>query len=101
MNNCWLLDILMWIIKMIFYCICLCLLFLLIMCIPQQEYHYEYTDLDNVKGIAEECSYEFHSIGAGGQGSPVCELEDGTVKGVKEYKYIYEGTIIPIKDIWR
>ena len=99
MNNCWWLNVLMWIIKMIFYSLCTCLLFLLLMCIPQNEYYYEYTDLDNIKGVAEECSYEFNHGFSGGQGSPVCELEDGTIKSVKEYKYIYVRTYTPIKEI--
>ena len=28
------------------------------------------------------------------------ELEDGTIKQVKEYKYIYDGKYIPIKEIF-
>ena len=57
---------------------------------PNVIYHYEYIDLDNNKGNAKYCSYKFHEGRAGGQGSPVCELEDGTIKQVKEYKYIYD-----------
>ena len=71
----------------------------LILCIPQDEFRFEYTDLDNNKGIAKNCSYKFEHYKSGGQGSPVCELNDETVKQVKEYKYIYEKTVIPIKEI--
>lgn len=77
----------------------LAVLALLLMCMPEEVYHYEYIDLDDVKGIAKECSYKFENSKNGGQGSPVCVLEDGTVKQVKEYKYIYEKTIVPIKEI--
>lgn len=73
---------------------------LLLMCMPKDKYHYEYIGLDNNKGIANECSYKFEGYKKGGQGSPVCVLEDGTVKQVKEYKYIYEKTIIPITEIF-
>ena len=75
--------------------------FLLLMTIPQPKYHYEYIDLDNNKGIAKECSYKFKEGKAGGQGSPVCTLADGTVKQVKEYKYIYEGEYKPIDEIFK
>ena len=54
------------------------------------KFHYEYTDLDNNEGIAVSCSYEFKEYKRGGQGSPVCELEDGTVIMVKKYKYVEE-----------
>lgn len=69
------------------------------MTMPTIKYHYEYVDLDNNKGIAKECSYKFKEGRAGGQGSPVCELEDGTVRQVKEYKYIYDGEYKPIDDL--
>ena len=72
----------------------------LVASIPEDRYHYEYIDLDNNKGIAKECSYKFEGYKKGGQGSPVCTLEDGTVKQVKEYKYIYEETVVPLKEIW-
>lgn len=36
----------------------------------------------------------------GGQGSHVCELEDGTIKQMKEYKYVYDDEYIPIKEIF-
>ena len=61
---------------------------------PQAFYilggYYEYIDLDNDKGKARYCSYKFEHIKAGGQGSPVCELYDGTIIQVKQYKYIKE-----------
>lgn len=69
------------------------------MCFPQEKYHYEYIDLDNNKGIALECSYKFKGYKRGGQGSPICELDDGSIKQVKEYKHIYDGQYIPIKEI--
>ena len=73
-------------------------IFLLISCIPETRYHYEYIDIDNNKGIARECSYKFVGHKSGGQGSPVCELYDGTIKQVKEYKAIYDGTYQPIDE---
>lgn len=76
------------------------ILALIIMCFPQTKYHYEYIDLDNKNDIAKECSYKFEDFARGGQGSPVCELEDGTIKQVKEYKYIFDGEYIPIKEIF-
>lgn len=79
--------------------VALVVIVLILMCFPQEVYHYEYIDLDNIKGVAKECSYKFENSYNGGQGSPVCELSDGTVKQVKEYKYIYEKTIVPIKEI--
>ena len=39
--------------------ICLIILGLIISCFPQTQYHYEYTDLDNNKGVAKNCSYKF------------------------------------------
>ena len=74
---------------------------LIFMCFPQTQYHYEYIDLDDNKSIAKECSYKFEEIYRGGQGSSVCELEDGTIKQVKEYKYIYDGKVVPIKEIFK
>lgn len=56
---------------------------------PTYSYHYEYVDLDNNKGVAVRCSYMSTHYTAG-QGSPVCELQNGTVKLVKEYKLISE-----------
>ena len=79
--------------------ICLIILGLIISCFPQTQYHYEYTDLDNNKGVAKNCSYKFEGYKRGGQGSPVCELDDGTVKQVKEYKYIFDGKYVPIKEM--
>ena len=64
------------------------MLILLMMCVPQEKY----------KGIAEVCSYKFEETRAGGQGSPVCTLYDGTIKQVKEYKKFYDGKIAPIRE---
>lgn len=50
--------------------------------------YYEYIDLDNNIGIAEDCSYKFQNRFSGGQGNPVCVLEDGTVIVVKQYKHV-------------
>ena len=72
---------------------------LICMCFPQNKYHYKYVDLDNNNGVAKECSYKFEKYAKGGQGSQVCELEDGTIKQVKEYKCIFDGTVRPIKEI--
>lgn len=55
---------------------------------------YEYIDLDGNKGTAKECSYEFQGYYSGGQGSPVCVLEDGTVIQVKQYKLIDSKTCL-------
>ena len=81
-------------------CIAFIIFGLLCMCFPQNKYHYEYIDLDNNNGIAKDCSYKFEEYKRGGQGRTVCELEDGTIKQVKEYKYIYDGKYIPIKEIF-
>lgn len=94
----WYVSLLKWI-GLLF--IIMILFFVLILSIPQTERHYEYIDLDNNKGIAKECSYKFYANRAGGQGSPVCELTDGTIKQVKEYRCVYEKSIIPIKEIWK
>lgn len=93
-------DFLKWIGTIILGCIAFVIFVLIYMCFPQNKYHYEYVDLDNNSGVAKECSYEFKDYKRGGQGSPVCELEDGTIKQVKEYKYIYDGKYIPIKEIF-
>lgn len=93
-------DFLKWIGTTILGCIAFVIFALIYMCFPQNKYHYEYVDLDNNSGVAKECSYEFKDYGRGGQGSPVCKLEDGTIKQVKEYKYIYDGKYIPIKEIF-
>lgn len=53
-----------------------------------EKYYYEYIDLDNNKGIAVDCSYKFVQGKAGGQGSPVCILPEGTVIQVKQYTKI-------------
>lgn len=65
---------------------------------PQTIYHYEYIDLDNNKGIAVDCSFSFHEHKAGGQGSPICILPEGTVIQVKQYTKIVESTCVPYKD---
>lgn len=77
------------------------IIIIIALCIPQKKYYYEYVDLDNNVGTAEKCSYQFKEYGKGGQGSPICELADGTVKQVKEYKAIYDKTIIPLKEIFK
>lgn len=97
----WYITILKWLGSIFLAFICLIILGLIIGCFPQTKYHYEYIDLDNNNGIAKNCSYKFENIGRGGQGSPVCELEDGTIKQVKEYKYIYDGKVVPIKEIFK
>lgn len=97
----WYITILKWLGLIFLVFICLIILGLIISCFPQTQYHYEYIDLDNNKGVAKECSYKFEGYKRGGQGSPVCELENGTVKQVKEYKYIYDGKIVPIKEIFK
>ena len=93
-------DFLKWIGTIILGCIAFIIFGLLCMCFPQTKFHYEYLDLDNNNGIAKECSYKFKEYKSGGQGSTVYELEDGTIKQVKEYKYIYDGKYIPIKEIF-
>lgn len=97
----WYIILLKWLGLMFLAFICLIILGLIISCFPQTQYHYEYIDLDNNKGVAKECSYKFEEIHRGGQGSPVCELEDGTIKQVKKYKYIYDGKVVPIKEIFK
>lgn len=101
----WYITILKWLglifLAFILACICVTILGLIISCFPETQYHYEYVDLDNNKGVAKECSYKFEEVFRGGQGSPVCELEDGTIKQAKEYKYIYDGKVIPIKEIFK
>lgn len=93
-------DFLKWIGTIILGCIVFVIFVLIYMCFPQNKYHYEFVDLDNNSGVAKECSYKFDDYKRGGQGSPVCELEDGTIKQVKEYKYVYDGEYIPIKEIF-
>ncbi len=97
----WYITMLKWLGLMFLAFICLIILGLIISCSPQTQYHYEYIDLDNNKDVAKECSYKFEGYKRGGQGSPVCELEDGTIKQVKEYKYIYDGKVVPIKEIFK
>ena len=93
-------DFLKWIGTIILGCIVFVMVVLINMCSPQNKYHYEFIDLDNNSGVAKECSYKFKTYRSGGQGSPVCELEDGTIKQVKEYKYVYDGEYIQIKEIF-
>ena len=93
-------DFLKWVGTIILGCIAFIIFGLICMCFPQTKFHYEYIDLDNNNGIAKECSYKFEEYKSGGQESTVCELEDGTIKQVKEYKYIYDGKYIPIKEIF-
>ena len=50
------------------------------------QMYYTYVDLDNNKGIAYKCKYTNN----GGMGTPICELEDGTIIAVKQYKFIKE-----------
>lgn len=96
----WYITILKWLGTLFLGIVFFIIFGLFCMCFPQAKYHYEFIDLDNDSGIAKECSYRFEDIARGGQGSPVCELEDGTIKQVKEYKYIYDGKYIPIKEIF-
>lgn len=97
----WYISLLKWLGLIFLGIIILLIIGLLFAYIPREKYHYEYIDLDNNKGIAKECSYKFEEIHRGGQGSPVCKLEDGTIKQVKEYKYIYDGKVVPIKEIFK
>lgn len=92
-------ELLKWLGLLILGFIGFIILCLIILCIPQTKYHYEYIDLDNNNGIAKECSYRFNNTFSGGQGSPICELEDETIKQVKEYKYIFDGKEVPIKEL--
>ena len=62
--------------------------FITLWCNTSEKYYYEYIDLDNNKGIAVDCSYKFVQGKAGGQGSPVCILPEGTVIQVKQYTRI-------------
>lgn len=95
----WYVRLLKWIGLLLLNFIIIILFFILVLSIPQTEHQYEYIDLDNNKGIAKECSYKFEGYKSGGQGSPVCELTDGTIKQVKEYRCIYEKSIVPIKEM--
>jgi hypothetical protein len=98
-DNPWWVTFLQWIGVFALGFIVLFIIATIALYIPQAKYHYEYIDLDNNSGIAEECSYKFESGFKGGQGSPVCILEDGTVKQVKEYKPIYDGKYRPIDEM--
>ena len=50
--------------------------------------YYTYTDMDDNTGVAEACQVSDYRPGnhGGGQGAPVCRLEDGTIVMVKSYK---------------
>ncbi len=50
--------------------------------------YYTYTDIDGNTGVAEVCQVSDYRPGnhGGGQGAPVCRLEDGTIVMVKSYK---------------
>lgn len=54
--------------------------------------YYKYVDLDNNEGIAKHCQFSDNSARthSGGQGMPICELDDGTIIAVKQYKFIKE-----------
>ena len=47
--------------------------------------YYEYTDLDNNKGIAKYCTNKSGVRGGYSLGTLYCELENGTTIIVKEY----------------
>ena len=67
--------------------------FLIISCmsaIPIE--YYEYTDLDNNKGIAKYCTNKSAVRGGHSLGTPYCELENGTIIIVKEYLAIAKGS---------
>ena len=66
---------------------------------PSIKSYYEYVDFDNNRGIAEQCFYKSRKGLDGGQGSPICRLEDDTIKLVKEYKYIEEKGLSPIEEL--
>ena len=50
--------------------------------------YYTYTDMDGNTGVAKVCQVSDYRSGnrGGGQGAPVCRLEDGTIVMVKSYK---------------
>lgn len=54
--------------------------------------YYKYIDLDNNEGIAKYCQFsdENPRTHSGGQGMPICVLDDGTIIAVKQYKFIKE-----------
>lgn len=68
------------------------IIFIIILCIIGYTYdknyihYYKYIDLDNNEGIATTCQFSNNK----GQGSPICQLEDGTILSVKSYRYIEE-----------
>ena len=91
-----------WLLEKILYIVSWFIMFIIVvlimMSIPITKHHYEYIDIDNNEGIAKECSYKFTGYKKGGQGSPVCELYDGTIIQVKQYKYIKDSECVPLKD---
>lgn len=96
-------EFLGYIVKTFISCFLLLICFFILMFVlsgfePREIYHYEYIDLDNNKGIASSCSYKFKAGKAGGQGSPVCILKDGTTLQVKQYKRIVTDTCVPFED---
>lgn len=62
-----------------------------IMSLTPIEY-YEYTDLDNNKGIAKYCTNKSSVRGGYSLGTPYCELENGATIIVKEYLAIAKGS---------
>ena len=56
-----------------------------------QIYTYEYKAYDNNTGLSNKCSYRSDSWN--GQGAMVCELEDGTIVQVMQYKKIRQQSI--------
>lgn len=94
---------LIWLLKKILIFILIIIIFTLLIIAfglnIEIQYHYDYVDLDDNVGIAKECSYKFEGYRKGGQGSPVCELSDGTIIQVKQYKYIEDGKCDIFKDV--
>lgn len=74
------------------------IIFTIILCISGYIYdknyihYYKYIDWDNNEGIAISCQFsdKDNNNRNGGQGNPICKLEDGTIVSVKSYKYIEE-----------
>ena len=68
---------------------CCFVLIVFIVCIIRIEVSsYEYVDLDDNKGLAKKCFFETYRYHAGGQGSPVCILEEYNQS--LEYDYTLE-----------
>ena len=73
--------------------IILCVFFIICALIGSQyapKYQYEYIDIDNNKGFAKACQFTDKSNlhRSGGQGTPICQLKDGTIIVVKQYKKV-------------